>query len=128
MTYNIIGIFPTIDDAISAAKQLTNAGFIKQFPGFTKNSKFQPESLVEDHFIDQNEISVYTPNLNRAHKAKNILIKFGGELNKIKGLYYEKVQNTKPTNTSLILFKKRKQLKDYKIKLSQKPIDLLNNK
>ena len=92
MTYNIRGIFPTIDDAISAAKQLTTAGFIKQFPGFTKNSKFQPESLVEDHFIDENEISVYTPNLNRAHKAKNILIKFGGDLNKIQGIYFEKSQ------------------------------------
>lgn len=92
MTYTIKGIFLTIEDAISAAKQLTSAGFIKQFSGFTKNSKFQPESLIEDHFIDKNEISVYTPNLNRAHKAKNILIKFGGDLNKIKGIYYEKVK------------------------------------
>ena len=114
MTYNIRGIFPTIEDANSAAHQLTEAGFIKQFDGFTKNSKFQPESLVEDHFIDENEISVYTPNLNRAHKAKNILIKFGGDLNKITGIYFEKVK--KETHS----FKTESQLKKRKIKGSEK--------
>ncbi|MGA9212123.1 hypothetical protein [Kaistella sp.] len=123
MTYNIIGIFPAIDDAISAAKQLTKAGFIKQFPGFTKNAKFQPESLIEDHFIDQNEISVYTPNLNRAHKAKNILLKFGADINKISGIYYEKVQNAKQPNTSLQLFKKKKKLKENKINFRQGPLN-----
>lgn len=115
MTYNIKGIFPTIDDAISAANRLKKAGFTKQFTGFTKNSKFQPESLVEDHFIDQNEIAVYTPNLNRAHKAKNILIKFGAEINKATGICNEKVQNSKQSNSSLVLFKKRKVQKDSKI-------------
>ncbi|WHF52562.1 hypothetical protein QGN23_04615 [Chryseobacterium gotjawalense] len=123
MTYTITGVFPTIDDAISAAATLTKAGFIKQFPGFTKNTKFQPESLIEDHFIDRNEISVYTPNLNRAHKAKNILMKFGAELNKITGLYHEKVQDVKQAKTSLTLSNKRKNLKKNKIRLRQKPLN-----
>ena len=127
MTYNIRGIFPTIEDAISAAKELTTAGFIKQFPGFTKNSKFQPESLVEDHFIDENEISVYTPNLNRAHKAKNILIKFGGDLNKIQGIYFEKIKKGVFASNSEGPLMKRKKLKDYKSKLRQDRIDPSSN-
>ena len=127
MTYTIRGIFPTIDDAISAAKQLTTAGFIKQFPGFTKNSKFQPESLVEDHFMDENEISVYTPNLNRAHKAKNILIKFGGELNKIQGIYFEKIKKGAYASNSEGALTKIKKLKDYKSKLRQGRIDPSSN-
>ena len=76
MNYHIFGIFPTINNALSAAKQLEKAGYVKQFIGFTQNSKIRPEALVEDHFIDENEVTVYTPNLNRAHKAKNILLKF----------------------------------------------------
>ena len=127
MTYNIRGIFPTTDDANSAAQQLTVAGFIKQFDGFTKNSKFQPESLVEDHFIDENEISVYTPNLNRAHKAKNILIKFGGDLNKITGIYFEKVKKETYSFTTESQLKKRKKLKDQKSKLREGRIDPSNN-
>lgn len=120
MTYNIIGIFPTIDDANLAAKILQKAGFIKQFPGYAVNTKFQPESLVEDHFIDQNEISVYTPNINRAHKAKNILIKFGARLDKIKGIYFEKVGKWSPQDRSLTLLKKRKKLSENKIKEAHK--------
>lgn len=127
MTYNIRGVFPTTDDANSAAQQLTVAGFIKQFDGFTKNSKFQPESLVEDHFIDENEISVYTPNLNRAHKAKNILIKFGGDLNKITGIYFEKVKKETYSFTTESQLKKRKKLKDQKSKLREGRIDPSNN-
>ena len=127
MTYNIRGIFPTTDDANSAAQQLTVAGFIKQFDGFTKNSKFQPESLVEDHFIDENEISVYTPNLNRAHKAKNILIKFGGDLNKITGIYFEKVKKETYFFNTESQLKKRKKLKDQKSKLRQGRIDPFKN-
>ena len=127
MTYNIRGIFPTIDDAISAGKQLRTAGFIKQFPGFTKNSKFQPESLVKDHFIDENEISVYTPNLNRAHKAKNILLNFGGDLNKIQGIYFEKIKKGVYASNSEGPLMKRKKLKDYKSKLRQGRIDPSSN-
>lgn len=127
MTYNIRGIFPTTEDANSAAHQLTEAGFIKQFDGFTKNSKFQPESLVEDHFIDENEISVYTPNLNRAHKAKNILIKFGGDLNKITGIYFEKVKKETHSFNTESQLKKRKKLKDQKSKLRQGRTDPSNN-
>ncbi len=127
MTYNIRGIFPTTEDANSAAHQLTVAGFIKQFDGFTKNSKFQPESLVEDHFIDENEISVYTPNLNRAHKAKNILIKFGGDLNKITGIYFEKVKKETHSFNTESQLKKRKKLKDQKSKLRQGRIDPFKN-
>ncbi|QBO59409.1 hypothetical protein NBC122_02607 [Chryseobacterium salivictor] len=123
MTYTITGVFPTIDDAISAAESLTKAGFIKQFPGFTKNTKFQPESLIEDHFIDRNEISVYTPNLNRAHKAKNILIKFGAELNKITGICHEKIQDAKLAKTSFMHSRKRKKLKKSNIKFNQEPLN-----
>ena len=127
MTYNIRGIFPTTEDANSAAHQLTEAGFIKQFDGFTKNSKFQPESLVEDHFIDENEISVYTPNLNRAHKAKNILIKFGGDLNKITGIYFEKLKKETHSFNTESQLKKRKKLKGQKSKLRQGRTDPSNN-
>ena len=127
MTYNIRGIFPTTEDANSAAHQLTVAGFIKQFEGFTKNSKVQPESLVEDHFIDENEISVYTPNLNRAHKAKNILIKFGGDLSKITGIYFEKVKKETHSFNSDSQLKKRKKLKDQKSKLREGRIDPSKN-
>ena len=127
MTYNIRGVFPTTDDANSAAHQLMVAGFIKQFEGFTKNSKFQPESLVEDHFIDENEISVYTPNLNRAHKAKNILIKFGGDLNKITGIYFEKVKKETHSFNTESQLKKRKKLKDQKSKLREGRIDTSKN-
>lgn len=93
MTYNIIGIFPTIDDALSAANHLIKAGYFKQFRGFTNNTKFQPESLVEDHFLDQNEIAVYTPNLNRAYKAKNILVKFGADIKNATWFNIEKIRN-----------------------------------
>ena len=127
MTYNIRGVFPTTDDANSAAHQLTVAGFIKQFDGFTKYSKVQPESLVEDHFIDENEISVYTPNLNRAHKAKNILIKFGGDLNNITGIYFEKVKKKTYSFNTESQLKKRKKLKDQKSKLREGRIDPSNN-
>lgn len=114
MSYNITGTFPTIDNALSAAEQLKLAGFIKQFGGFTKNANFQPESLVEDHYLDENKISVYTPNLNRAHKAKNILIKFGAELNKIKGICSDKVQNARTAHHSSVLSHKREKLKGNK--------------
>lgn len=80
MNYNIIGVFPTVDAAISASSKLLKAGYIKEFVGYTANTNVQPESLVEDHFVDHNEIAVYTPNLNRAYKAKNILEKFGAAI------------------------------------------------
>ena len=127
MTYNIRGIFPTIDDANSAANQLTIAGFIKQFDGFTKNSKFHPEALVEDHFIENNEILVHTPNLNRAHKAKKILIKFGADLDKIKGIYNEKVKTEKFVTNVENKLKKRKKLNDHKSEAKQARINSCNN-
>ena len=108
MTYNIIGIFPTIEEAISAARKLTKAGFTKEFRGFTINTKFHPESLVEDHFIDQNEITVYTPNVNRAHKAKNILLNLGAEINKVTGISFEKVKQPKLKTNSATSSKIRK--------------------
>lgn len=115
MTYNIIGIFPTIDDAISAANRLKKAGFIKQFRGYTKNSKFQPESLVEDHFVDQNEIAVYTPNLNRAYKAKNILVKFGADIKNATMFCTERMQRKQPSHVSLPPVKGRKRQLENKI-------------
>lgn len=115
MTYNITGTFPTTQEAISAAINLEKEGFIKQFPGFARNTKFQPESLVEDHFIDENEISVYTPNLNRAHKAKNILTKFGAEIKKVQGIYYNKIQNTKKSPNATLLSANRKKLQKRKL-------------
>ncbi|KIA90726.1 hypothetical protein [Kaistella jeonii] len=116
MTYNIIGIFPTIDEAISAANRLKKAGFIKQFPGFTRNTKFHPESLVEDHFLDENEITVYTPNLNRAHKAKNILMKFGADIKKATGISYKKDQSTNSSDSSSVLFQKKGKMNENVIK------------
>ena len=116
MTYNIIGTFPNINDAISAAEHLTKAGYIREFAGFAMNTKTYPESLIEDHFIDQNEISVYTPNLNRAHKAKNILKKFGAVINKAPGISLEKATRKIQSHSSLILAKKRKATKKLNFK------------
>jgi pyruvate/2-oxoglutarate dehydrogenase complex dihydrolipoamide dehydrogenase (E3) component len=127
MIYIITGIFPTNDDAISATNQLTADGFTKQFAGFTKNSKFQPESLVEDHFIDENEISVHTPNLNRAHKAKNILIKFGADLRKIRGIYQENIKTDFSVSTNENQIIKRKKLNNHKSKLRQDRIKSCNS-
>lgn len=80
MNYTITGICSTERIASIISEELIAAGFIKEFPGFFKNTRFQPESLVEDHYLEGNEISIYTPNLNRAHKAQNILIKLNAQL------------------------------------------------
>ena len=48
--------------------------FLKQFLGFSKNTKLRAESQAEDHLIAENEIPVYTPNLNGAPHRKNSLI------------------------------------------------------
>lgn len=108
MTYNIIGVFPTIEAAIKADRKLNKAGFSREFRGFIINTNFQPESLVEDHFIDQNEITVYTPNVNRAHKAKNILLNFGEEIKNATGITFEKAQQLKLKNSLLLSYKSKK--------------------
>ena len=109
MTYNIIGIFPTNENAISAATKLKKSGFVKQFEGFVRNTKFQPESLVEDHFIDDNQIAVYTSNLNRAYKARNILLEFGAEIKDTSTISTEKItQINSKESTSSAANKKRK--------------------
>lgn len=113
MTYNITGIFPTIEEAIFAANRLRKAGYIKEFSGFTINSKFQPESLVEDYFIDQNKIAVYTPNINRAHKAKNIIMNYGGEITKAIGISINKMQKPKSIGHYLTQIKNRRKLKKH---------------
>lgn len=89
MNYNIIGIFSTEQYAQSASEKLENAGFIKEFRGYIRNTKFQPESLVEDHYLEKNEIHVYTPNLNRAYKALHILVKLEAEIKDAAGLKIE---------------------------------------
>ncbi|QDP86407.1 hypothetical protein FNJ88_12905 [Chryseobacterium sp. SNU WT5] len=73
MNYKITATFTELKNATVASELLKIAGYIKEFSGFTANTKIYPESLVEDHFLDENVIMVYTPNLNRAYKALNIL-------------------------------------------------------
>ena len=70
MTNNINAIVTTIEEAIFAANHLKKTVFLKQFPGFSKNTKLRAESQAEDHLIAENEIPVYTPNLNGAPLAK----------------------------------------------------------
>ena len=90
MNYTIIGICSTEKSAFTISKKLIKAGFIKEFPGFFRNTLFQPESLVEDHYLEGNEIYIYTPNLNRAYKAQNILVQMDAQLKKWIGQKTEK--------------------------------------
>lgn len=79
-------MFTTDKLAKFASEKLESAGYIKEFRGYIRNTKFQPESLVEDHYLDKNEIHVYTPNLNRAYKALHILLKLEAEIKESAGL------------------------------------------
>ena len=69
MNYKIQAIFATESEANSASSLLHAAGYRKEFLGYTQNAHLQPESLVEDHHIDKNYVTVLTTNLNRAFKA-----------------------------------------------------------
>ncbi len=82
MAYNLIGIFNTTEKARNTCEKLKSAGFIKEFQGYFENANFQPESLVEDHYRDDAVIHIFTPNLNRAYKAQNILLRMGADMKK----------------------------------------------
>ncbi len=84
MNYKIKAIFTNENEANSASPLLYAAGFRKEFLGYTQNANIQPESLVEDHQIEKNCVTVFTPNLNRAFKARNILKKIGAVSTKMK--------------------------------------------
>lgn len=75
MTYTIRAYFNSQEEALKTGKKIASDGFVKEISSYTENSHFHPESLVEDHFIDEKEILVYTPNLNRAFRAFNLLKK-----------------------------------------------------
>lgn len=77
MIYTITGMFATTAEASSAAEVLASHGFRQKFSGYTQNTKVRPESLVEDHYLEENAVHIYTPNLNRAYKARNILQRTG---------------------------------------------------
>ncbi|GEM_PF-5946389 len=77
MIYTITGIFATTAEASSAAEVLASHGFRQKFSGYTQNTKVRPEALVEDHYIEDHTVHIYTPNLNRAYKARNILHRIG---------------------------------------------------
>ncbi|WP_226064497.1 hypothetical protein [Kaistella polysaccharea] len=100
MTYTIAGIFETEHDAISASNQLESCGFIQEFLGYTQNANVRPEVLSEDHFVEKTKVDVYTPNINRAHQAKNILLKAGAIRLKAEGL---KLRTIISTTTMLLL-------------------------
>jgi hypothetical protein len=53
MNYKIQAIFATESEANSASSLLYAAGYRKEFLGYTQNADLQPESLVEDHYIDK---------------------------------------------------------------------------
>ena len=82
MAYNLIGILNTSEKARITCEKLKSEGFIKEFLGFYENVHFQPESLVEDHYRDDSEIHLFTPNLNRAYKAQNILLRMDANMKK----------------------------------------------
>ena len=104
MNYNIKAIFLAEKTALACSRILTSAGFIKIFSGFTSNSNIYPQSLVEDHFVEENNIVVYTPNLNRAYKARNILLALGGEISEDSGLTSK---NLTKANHQISLFAKK---------------------
>lgn len=119
MNYNIKAIFLAEKTALTCSKILKSAGFTKIFTGFTSNSNIHPQSLVEDHFVEENNVVVYTPNLNRAYKARNILLALGAEIIDDSGLSSKNFNNSE--NTISRFAKKLKQydshrLIEYKIK------------
>ena len=90
MNYKIQAIFATESEANSASSLLHAAGYRKEFLGYTQNAHLQPESLVEDHHIDKNYVTVFTKNLNRAFKARNILSRIGAVSIKMKHQFSQK--------------------------------------
>lgn len=104
MNYKIKAIFPTEKEANSASSELFSAGFRKEFNGYTQNALAHPEALVEDHKIEKNSVTVFTPNLNRAFKAKNILAKIGAVSTKMKSGFSNKTlfEETKTAFTNLV--------------------------
>lgn len=84
MNYKINAVFFSEKEASTAARLLQKAGYRKEFLGYTQNANIRPESLVEDHLINENSITVFTPNINRAFKARNILSKIGALSTKMK--------------------------------------------
>ena len=84
MNYKIKAFFNNENEAKVAASVLRTNGFKKEFTGYTQNANIQPESLVEDHYIRKNSVTVFTPNLNRAFKAKNLMAKIGAVSTKMK--------------------------------------------
>ena len=99
MNYKIKAIFTTENEAFSASPVLCAAGYRKEFLGYTQNANIQPESLVEDHKIDKNSVTVYTPNLNRAFKAKNILTRIGAISTQMKMPFSQNILNKEKTAT-----------------------------
>ncbi|WP_304344413.1 hypothetical protein [Chryseobacterium koreense] len=86
MNYKIKAVFPSEKDAANAASILRKAGYKKEFLGYTQNENTQPEKLVEENHIEKNMVTVFTPNLNRAYKAKNMMSKIGAISTKVKNI------------------------------------------
>ena len=80
-------------------------GVIKDWDSrwFTSKKEFG-DTLVEDHKIEKNSVTVFTPNLNRAFKAKNILAKIGAVSTKMKSGFSNKTlfEETKTAFTNLV--------------------------
>ena len=91
MNYKIQAIFATESEANSASSLLHAAGYRKEFLGYTQNAHLQPESFVEDHHIDKNYVTVFTKNLNRAFKARNILSRIGAVSIKMKHQFSQQI-------------------------------------
>ncbi|WP_447950942.1 hypothetical protein [Chryseobacterium koreense] len=86
MKYRIKAVFPSEKDAVNASSILRKAGYKKEFIGYTQNTNVQPEKLVEENYTEKNLVTVFTPNLNRAYKARNILSKIGAVSTKVKNI------------------------------------------
>ena len=102
MNYKIQAIFATESEANSASSLLHAAGYRKEFLGYTQNAHLQPESLVEDHHSDKNYVTVFTKNLNRAFKARNILSRIGAVSIKMKHQFSQQIIKVEKTT----IFKK----------------------
>ncbi|KMQ72696.1 hypothetical protein [Chryseobacterium koreense] len=86
MKYKIKAIFPSEKDAEKAASMLRKAGYKKEFLGYTQNANMQPEKLVEENHSEKNLVTIFTPNLNRAYKAKNMMSRIGAISTKVKNI------------------------------------------
>lgn len=116
MTYNIVAIFNSVELAQLASKKLLLSGYFKAFRGYYLNTKIQPESLIEDHYLDTQTIHLYTPNINRAYKALRILYRFSAKILECGGLKLKVSSESKSSKDPITCPVKKTHFKRIKLK------------